>query len=338
MTTPKVSVVVPVYNVGRYIEKGVRSLFSQTFDDLEFIFIDDKTPDDSIEILERVLEEYPDRKDQVKIIRHEQNKGVSQSRQDGVNAATGEYIIHFDPDDWTEPDMYEKLYNKAKETNADITGCDIVFENKYYSKIRKQNFNLKRKEIVSGILQGKQINSFLWGRLIKREFILNSNIKFDKNAYLWEDMLYLTQLHSLTDKVAYIPEALYHYRINTDSITFKKRNTDYIDKALYVTDKLKEIFSDPVNKESIEKRKLYLLFYFATNIHDYKPKIWKEYYKNQILEFDRKSLNNQQKKVLSLLRQNHDKINYLYLLWINLPEMVKEIIKKILYPKNNLKD
>ena len=122
---PKISVIIPVYKAEPYIERCVRSLFSQTLDDLEYIFIDDCTPDNSISVLKAVLDEYPNRRDQVKIVNHQHNQGVSQSRQDGFDATTGEYVIHCDPDDWIEPEMYELLYDKAKSGNFDIVGCDF---------------------------------------------------------------------------------------------------------------------------------------------------------------------------------------------------------------------
>ena len=124
---PKVSIVVPVYKVEAYIEQFVRSLFEQTLEDLEFIFVDDASPDESVAIIKRVLDEYPQRKGQVKFIRHEHNMDLPQTRKDGLNAATGEYLIYVDSDDWVEPNYAELLYTKAQETNADIVVCDCYF-------------------------------------------------------------------------------------------------------------------------------------------------------------------------------------------------------------------
>ena len=128
MKQTKVSVYVPVYGVEKYIEKCVRSLFEQTLDDLEYIFVDDCSPDDSIRILEQVLEEYPNRKPQVKIVRHEVNQGVCTARRTGIQHTTGEYIACCEPDDWVETTMYEELYKKAKETGVDMVACDHYIE------------------------------------------------------------------------------------------------------------------------------------------------------------------------------------------------------------------
>ena len=106
---PKISVIIPVYNVEKYIERCVRSLFEQTLGEIEYIFVDDCTPDGSIAILRRIIEDYPERKPFVSIISHEQNKGLAIARRTGVNAACGEYVAFCDSDDWVDTNMYEKL-------------------------------------------------------------------------------------------------------------------------------------------------------------------------------------------------------------------------------------
>ena len=127
---PKVSVIVPVYGVEKYIERCDRSLFEQTLEDIEFIFVDDCTPDKSIEILKNVLEDYPLRKKQVLIISHEKNMGLPIARQSGLKVASGDYIIHCDSDDWVDTTMYEKMYNKAIEDGSDVVVCDSLLSTK----------------------------------------------------------------------------------------------------------------------------------------------------------------------------------------------------------------
>lgn len=122
---PKVSIIVPVYGVEKYIERCARSLFEQTLDGIEYLFIYDCTLDKSIEILKNVLEEYPQRKNQVKIVSHEKNMGLPIAIQSGLKVASGEYIIHCDSDDWVDVTMYEKMYNKAIEEGSDVVVCDF---------------------------------------------------------------------------------------------------------------------------------------------------------------------------------------------------------------------
>ena len=141
---PKVSIIVPVYGVEKYIERCARSLFEQTLDDIEYLFIDDCTPDKSVEILKRVLEEYPHRKSQVVIHRMEQNSGQAKVREWGMRNATGEYLIHCDSDDWVDMDMYRIMYEEAKRTDADIVMCGYkatdgvrVFNECYHQQTNK---------------------------------------------------------------------------------------------------------------------------------------------------------------------------------------------------------
>ncbi len=120
MNRYSVSIIVPIYNVEKYIERCAVSLFEQDFEDIEYIFVNDCTPDNSIQILEEVIEKYPNRKSNVKIIHYKANKGLGSARKTGLEQATGEYVLHIDSDDWVELDMVLCLYNKAIETDADI--------------------------------------------------------------------------------------------------------------------------------------------------------------------------------------------------------------------------
>ena len=119
-----VSVVIPVFKVRNFIERCATSLFEQTLEDVEYIFVDDASPDDSIEILKECLERYPKRKAQVQILTHEQNKGLPAARNTGLAVATGEYVFHCDSDDWVESTMLEDLYVTAIQNSADIVWCD----------------------------------------------------------------------------------------------------------------------------------------------------------------------------------------------------------------------
>ena len=133
----KVSIVVPVYNVAPYIEQFARSVFEQTLEDIEYVFVDDCSPDSSMDILLSVLEEYPHRKQKVKIVRHEKNMGIAVTRKDGYMKSTGEYMIYVDSDDYLEPRMLELMYAKAKEHDADMIVCDIYLYNKENCNVLK---------------------------------------------------------------------------------------------------------------------------------------------------------------------------------------------------------
>ena len=122
----KVSVIIPVYGVEQYIERCARSLFEQTLEEIEYLFVDDCSPDKSIEVLKRVLEDYPMRKSQVTIHRMAQNSGQAKVREWGMRNATGDYLIHCDSDDWVDKDMYRLMYEKAGMEKSDIVVCDYA--------------------------------------------------------------------------------------------------------------------------------------------------------------------------------------------------------------------
>lgn len=191
-----------------YIERCCRSLFGQTLKELELIFIDDCSRDRSMEVVENVLADYPGRKSCVKILHNEKNMGVSHTRQRGVDAATGEYIAHCDPDDWVEPDAYEKLYAKAEQTGADIVICDYHVTSS--PEPVKVSLPVGREALFEAIVFGK-FDNYLWNKILRREFIQASGIKFNPSLSLWEDQAYLVPLMLMADCVSMVHEPLYHY-------------------------------------------------------------------------------------------------------------------------------
>lgn len=264
MNSPKVSVIIPVYRVESYIEKCVRSLFAQTLHDLEYIFVDDYSPDNSISIIERVLEDFPERKRQVKKICHSKNDGVAKSRQDGIDVALGEYIIHCDPDDWIELDMYELLYRKAKDTDADMVICDYYNVNgaviTYKSQQPKELTSISVLESIAGI-NNINLHSGLWNKLIKRS--IADKAKFPYDISWCEDLCYLLGLMDNDLKIAYINKPFYYYRFNPTSIghTFSEKA---LKKDINLIDHLKELAEKSTNKRYIAccKTRLILTIYW----------------------------------------------------------------------------
>lgn len=139
-----VSILVPVYGVEKYIERCARSLFEQTYESLEYIFVDDCSPDDSIAILKRVMEDYPERKDQVRIIQHDHNRGLAAARNTALDAATSPFISHVDSDDYLSLDAIQLLVNKQVETDADIVlGNFRIITNRGVQKLHVIDYNDK---------------------------------------------------------------------------------------------------------------------------------------------------------------------------------------------------
>lgn len=213
---PKVSIIIPVYGVEKYIERCARSLFEQTLNDVEYLFIDDCTPDKSVDILKRVLEEYPHRKSQVVIHRMEQNSGQAKVREWGMRNATGEYVIHCDSDDWVDVHMYEEMYNKAIEDDADVVVCDYVVTNGT-SVIKTINACHAKSpgQLIEKCLFKRDPWS-LCNKLFKRKAYYN--IEYPKGA-MGEDMVTTIQLLWNCKTLSYINKPYYQYFYNSESIT-----------------------------------------------------------------------------------------------------------------------
>ena len=239
---PKVSVIIPVYKAEPYIERCARSLFEQTLDDLEFIFVDDCSPDRSIEVMERLLDEYPTRKSQVKVIHHEANQGVSAARQHGVDAATGEYIIHCDPDDWVELNMYEEMYSAAKAKDADIVICDF-----YNYQNGKETIESQKPEKLNSIsvLEGISGRSFhklhgsLCNKLIKSACYTNAS--FYTDISYCEDVAILFRMLADELSISHISEGLYHYRSDVPGSLVKQYDLSALESDLRLMNHLQTI-------------------------------------------------------------------------------------------------
>ena len=223
MTTPLVSVLIPIYNVEQYIERCVRSVFEQTYENMEIFFVDDCSPDHSEDIVEKVLTEYPNRIPQTKIIRHEQNQGVAAARQTALNAARGKYIQYYDSDDWVEADMISEMVALAEKENADITICDFMSVFGDYKKQRYVNPPLEPMACLEAILFGK-VHSATWNKLIRRELFLANDIHFILDLNMCDDLSVMYKLLYFATKLAYIPKAFYNYnRTNENSYTFSQK-------------------------------------------------------------------------------------------------------------------
>ena len=218
---PKVSVIIPVYGAENYIEKCARSLFEQTLSEIEYIFIDDCTPDGSIEILGKIICEYDQRliseNKIVKIVRMPTNSGPFAVRKKGIELSTGDYIIHCDSDDWVDIDMLRSMYEKAVSTVADMVICDYVTINVDGHRERHKGvLSCSRDEIFLNMLQAK-ISWSMCNKLINRK-LYDNNIIFPTYTN-GEDMVIISQLVYYAKKIEYISKPYYFYYKNRFSIT-----------------------------------------------------------------------------------------------------------------------
>lgn len=222
--TPLVSIIIPVYKVEKFIERCARSIFEQTYDNLEIVFVNDCTPDNSIEIIYNVLNEYPNRKEQIRIINFKNNQGVATVRKEGLKCITGKYCIQFDSDDSVESTMITEMVRIAEQENADITICDFMYIYPNKSKHIHINPSLNPQILLQQVLTGK-VHSSLCNKLIKRTLYLKNDITFIEGLNMREDLSVMFRLLYFTEKIAYIPKPFYHYfKCNENSYTATKMN------------------------------------------------------------------------------------------------------------------
>ncbi len=212
----EISIILPVYGVERYIQRTLISLFTQTrTSGVEFILVNDATPDNSMVIAREVIANFPNL--DIKIIDKPQNEGVAAARQDGLELASGEYILHFDPDDWCTQDMVERLMRLAKERDADIVVCDFWVNTTTHESYVRQLPQRDGHECVDALLQGR-LHGSLWSKLVKKSLYQKSGAKFIKGINFMEDQLIMVKLFSCAERVVFIEKAFVHYMQNEGSI------------------------------------------------------------------------------------------------------------------------
>ena len=220
----KLSIIVPVYSVEQYIERCAESLFAQTLKDVEFIFIDDCTPDRSLEVLQAVVEKYYPRFEEmnwtVRIERMPQNSGLAAVRRYGVGLASGDYIVHCDSDDWLESDAYKHMYDEAVAEDCDMVFCDF-YKSTDINKTscsRLGNTTLDKEIILKAMLCDQLPSYSIWSVMIRRT--LYEGVTYPSGS-MSEDWCAVFQLLFLSNRrLGYVKEPLYNYYVNADSISF----------------------------------------------------------------------------------------------------------------------
>ncbi len=238
----KVSIIVPVYGVEDYLERCLDSLVNQTLQDIEILVINDGSPDNSQEIIDRYVAQYPDLvKGYIK-----ENGGLSDARNYGIPYATGEYVAFVDSDDYVDITMYEKLYNKAKEEDSEVVVCGYFKVNDANKTMHSaqignmENYNQSIKECPEIL----EINApYAWNKLVKRELLERTGILFPK-GYIFEDICTMYPLLACAKKVSKVNEELYYYIVEREgSITaaFNKSKTLIIRSIKLLNQRFKDL-------------------------------------------------------------------------------------------------
>ena len=278
--SPFVSVVIPVFKVRNFIERCANSLFEQTLKDVEYIFVDDASPDDSIDIVKACIERYPERKEQVRILVHEQNQGLPAARNTGLAVATGEYVFHCDSDDFVEREMLEEMYNAAKTQDADVVYCDFYLSFEKNERYMSNPVYETAEDMFKKGLLGGAMKYNVWNKLVRRCLYTDNAITFPAGHGMGEDMT-MIRLAACAKSVAYVHKAFYHYvKLNTNaySATMSERHkVDILFNVNQTVEFLQNKFGDALNKE-IAFFKLNTKLPFLITDDETQYEVWKEWW------------------------------------------------------------
>ena len=256
MNNELISIVVPAYNVEKYIEKCVDSLINQTYKNIEIILVDDGSTDKTGKICDKYL-----KKDKrIKVI-HKENGGLSDARNCGIASAKGKYILTIDSDDYVDYEITKFLYNNLKKSNADISTClpQNFYENENKDlKDNSQNksITLETEQALETLMYGKNITVSAWGKLYKKE--LFKDVKYPKGK-IYEDVATTYLLFSKSKRVSINTKKMYYYLIRKGSIMntkFNKKRMDSLyfaeEETNFIKKNFPNIINSAINKEFME--------------------------------------------------------------------------------------
>ena len=263
-----VSILVPVFKVEEYIERCAISLFEQTYPNLEFIFVDDASPDKSIEILQQIIQRYPKWQNSITIIQHHKNRGLAAARNTLVDNCRGEFLFHVDSDDWIEPNAIELLIKKQLETGADIVSGMFYRHStnevqEEFIKVDPSSQGKDRTETLQAMLKFGSIVA-TWNRLIRSSLYRDNNIRYAEGIDAGEDLMITPRLVYYSRKVASCNSITYHYnQSNPNSyVSVFKHNWDMQHQLIKASQMNVDFFSnkeeylrEAMNRQFVERLK-----------------------------------------------------------------------------------
>ena len=207
----KVSILVPFYKVEQYVGRCVESLFTQTYKNIEYVFVNDCTPDKSMEVVNEMIDKYGVAS-QCKMIIHDQNQGISASRNDCLDYMTGDYFLFIDSDDYIDNDMVELLVNAAVKEDADISGCGYVEEYADHSVEYPQKYTNDHDEMMRAITL-LTIKGVMWKLLVRSTIVTEhrDEVRFIPDRNMVDDYLFCCQIFYYARRFAGVNRCMYHW-------------------------------------------------------------------------------------------------------------------------------
>ncbi|MFQ9509622.1 MAG: glycosyltransferase [Lachnospiraceae bacterium] len=285
---PEIDIVIPVYNVEKYLEHCLDSIFSQSFQNFRIIAVNDGSTDQSGKILEDYVKKYPGK---IEVITKE-NGGQSSARNRGLEASTSPYLMFLDSDDHLKQNMVEKLYEAIKKVDADMAICEFSYVSENGEVIRKSHQQLKENEVMNL----KTMPSLLladpapWNKIYKRSLFIENNMRYPEGVW-YEDLRCTTKLYAVASKVVYIKDNLYDYIVHTNSVMNNRnwqRQRDILDALKEIIQFYKERGMMNRVKDELEFLTLFHVYVLASTrlvIMNKKTEIIKEFRQFLIANF-----------------------------------------------------
>lgn len=257
-----ISIIMPIYNVENYICSSLESALNQTYSDIEYILVDDCGTDSSMSIVESIINrpEYSNKR--VKVVKHASNRGLSAARNTGLKHAVGEYVFFMDSDDEISDSCIEKHVISINGSNADFSIANIQLIGAKSVHIKDLSEDIGATSPLQSFLQRRWSVS-AWNKLYRRDFILNNDLQFDEGL-IHEDIIWSYRAAKKAQKIAFVHDRTYKYKINKSSITRKPNTNKKIDSLLFV---LNQIVADRSNNSLIlEYNKFISYWVFNTSL------------------------------------------------------------------------
>lgn len=249
---PKISICIPVFNTELYIGECAKSIFEQQYQNLEIIFCDDCSTDNSLAIIHSVLKEYPKRCAQTYVIRNSTNSGPAITRDNAYKRATGDYIWFIDSDDWIESNAVTFLVDKAIVDRADILYFDYEVNNQSDSKLCYGNHSFDAETTLLQKLKTSK-DVAMWAIFIRKSFLSTLNIKIPTDFNVGEDYAVHIQILKGNPKISYVSQLIYHYRRMSTSLSHRK-------SRMYFQEAIKMIYFIDSLLENDEQKKCFMTF------------------------------------------------------------------------------
>ncbi len=228
-----VSIITPLYGAEDFIARCADALFQQSYADIEYIFVDDCSPDESVDVLLQVAARYSRLQQRIKIVRHEHNRGVAAARETGLAAATGDYVYWVDADDWIETDAIKKMVLLSEHGEKDIVACGWKLCFCKSERLMPIPYYKDAETALRGMLSG-QMRWNLWLYMIKRDLYINHNVHFVEGEDVGEDMRVLIILFSHAKSIGFVNDYLYHYvKQSRNSITTMLSPRQQMQRQMY---------------------------------------------------------------------------------------------------------